>query len=273
MNEFFAQLGEFRVRYGCGIGSLRHEKIRHENTSYDQQGSHGARLYSCTDRSIMRGTPLFKQIAVLFFLCTLLLAQALRPERKVEGSTITSENNPAVRIHLPSSAQYVGADRWILYGVADCELHAFVEADGQKNVQRLYWVQFEGYVPNKPELKHTYDSPRHTDIAGMDFFVDTWVRASVEQVRPDSDREHIDALIRAKGYHMPAGMMYVRLVHLLDEQKRKELMIIYGEDVAPSGFTALDLQPNGKAQDQWPALEKGLIERAKGKLSIERKEP
>ena len=36
---------------------------------------------------------------------------------------------------------------------------------------------------------------------------------------------------------MPAGMKYVRLVHLLDEQKRRELMIIYGENLAPTGFT------------------------------------
>ena len=27
-------------------------------------------------------------------------------------------------------------------------------------------------------------------------------------------------------------MIYVRFVHLLDKQKRNELMIIYGEDVA-----------------------------------------
>jgi hypothetical protein len=34
-------------------------------------------------------------------------------------------------------------------------------------------------------------------------------------------------LIRANGYHMPEGMMYMRRMHLLDEQDRKELMIIY----------------------------------------------
>ena len=43
--------------------------------------------------------------------------------------------------------QYVGADRWVLYGIADCELHAFVEADQRKNVQSLYWVQFEDLTP------------------------------------------------------------------------------------------------------------------------------
>src|SRR6266446_6884415 len=156
--------------------------------------------------------------AILFaiiVLCGCLSAQTTPPERKVENGEITSERDPKVQIHLPKSVQYVGADP-------------------QKHVQRLYWVQFESYLPTRPELKHTYDSPRHASLGGMDFYVDTWVRRNDAETRPGSDREHIDALIGAKGYHMPEGMMYVRLVHLLDEQKRKELMIIYGEDVAQS---------------------------------------
>ena len=191
------------------------------------------------------------------------------PERKVTGSAVSSAHDPHVQIHLPESAKYVGADRWILYGIADCELHAFVEADPQKNVQRLYWVQFEGYVPSQPELAHTYDSARHAAIGGLDFYMDAWPRADGEPTTPGSDREHIEALIRGKGYKMPAGMMYVRLVHLLDAKKRKELMIIYGEDLAPTGFTAADLAEGGKSHNQWPALEDGLIERAKVKIALQ----
>jgi hypothetical protein len=70
---------------------------------------------------------------------------------------------------------------------------------------------------------------------------------------------------------MPAGMMYVRLVHLLDEQKRKELMIIYGEDVASVGLAAAELQKGGKAYYQWPTVEKGLIEGAEHKIELEGK--
>jgi hypothetical protein len=165
--------------------------------------------------------------------------------------------------------QYVGADRWELYGVADCELHAFVEADAQQNVQRLYWVQFEGYLPRKPNLRHRYDSPRHATIGGLDFYVDTWTSTNKKKAATGSDVEHIKALIRAHGYKMAAGMMYVRLVHLLDKPKRKELMIIYGEDLAPTGFTAADLKTGGKAYDQWPTIEKSLVERAENRVKIE----
>jgi hypothetical protein len=190
------------------------------------------------------------------------------PERRVQGNMIISEHDPKLRIRLPESVHYVGADRWVLYGIADCELHAFVKAAEQKNVQELYWVQFEGYIPTRPDLHHKYDSPRHATIGGLDFYVDSWPRSNGEKTEPGSDREHIDALIRAKGYKIPANMMYVRLVNLLDAEKRKELMIIYGEDLASTGFTAADLREGGKAYGQWSMLQKGLIERAKTKIDL-----
>jgi hypothetical protein len=210
-----------------------------------------------------------RQIIAVISCCAFLATQNEAPERRVEGNTITSERDPKLRIRLPESVRYLGADRWVLYGIADCELHSFVRVDGQKNVQELYWVQFEQYIPTKPELHHTYDSPRHTTIGGSDFYVDTWPRSIGEKTESGSDREHIDALIRANGYKIPANMMYVRLVHLLDPEKRKELMIIYGEDLARSGFTAADLHEGGQAYRQWPALENGLIERAKNKIVLE----
>jgi hypothetical protein len=148
-------------------------------------------------------------------------------------------------------------------------LHAFVEIDERRNVQRLYWVQFEGYIASRPELHHKYDSPRHATIGGLDFYVDTWVRSNNEKIDPSSDREHIERLIHAKGYIMPPAVAYVRFVHLLDPEKRKELMIIYGEDLAPSGVSAEDLKENGKAHGQWQAIEKRLIDNAQSQIHIE----
>ena len=211
---------------------------------------------------------MLKSIAVAFLALSFLPAQTTSPERKVAGNVIFSERDPKVQIRLPGSVQYLGADRWVLYEIADCELHAFVDTDARKNIGRLYWIQFEGYLPTKPDLAHKYDSPRHATIGGLDFYVDTWTRADGEATRAGSDREHIEALIRARGYKMPLGMMYVRLVHLIDEKKRKELMIIYGEELAPTGFAAPDLQENGKAHSEWPAIEKGLIERAERAITL-----
>jgi len=70
---------------------------------------------------------------------------------------------------------------------------------------------------------------------------------------------------------MPEGMISVRLVHLLDQEKRKELMVIYSENVAKTGFTVSDLQEGGKAHDRWPAIQEALVQRAKQKIIIDPK--
>ncbi|HEY0564268.1 MAG TPA: hypothetical protein VGC88_01720 [Terriglobales bacterium] len=213
---------------------------------------------------------MLRTLTILLIFCIgCATAQTKAPGRKVNGNVITSAHDPALQIALPESAQYVGADRWDLYGIADCELHAFVEADTRKNVRKLYWVQFEQYLPSRPDLHHTYDSPRHATIAGLDFYLDTWVRPNNAPIDAGSDREHIERLIRAKGLTMPTNMAYVRLVHLLDDQKRKELMIIYGEDLAPTGLSAADLDEHGKARDKWAAIEKDVIDRGERSIRLQ----
>jgi hypothetical protein len=72
---------------------------------------------------------------------------------------------------------------------------------------------------------------------------------------------------------MPEAMMYVRLVHLLDEEKRKELMIIYGEDLGPTRLTAGDLSEGGKAHDRWPGISHAVIGHAKRRIIIEPAKP
>ena len=219
---------------------------------------------------MIRKSHLPNLVLSLMALATCVTAEAKTPERTVHDNVITSAHDPKVHVRLPTSARYVGAARWVLFGMADCELHAFVEPDDRRRVQRLYWVQFEGYLPTKPHLHHRYDSPRYATIGHMDFYVDTWITAAGENTTAGSDSEHINALIARQGYKIPAAMMYVRLVHLLDEEKRKELMIIYAEDLAPTGLGAADLRKGGRAYDQWPDIEKGLVERAKNKIKIPR---
>ena len=141
-------------------------------------------------------------------------------------------------------------------------------ADAGKRVHRLYWLQFEAYLPSRPELKHLYDSRRHADMDGMDFLVDTWVESTASADEPDSDSAHLKALLRAAGYTLPPSMLSVRFVHLMDGA-RKELMFIYSEDASTTGFAAADLKEGGKAHDRWPGIEAGLIARGRNSIRLQ----
>jgi hypothetical protein len=56
----------------------------------------------------------------------------------------------------------------------------------------------------------------------------------------------------------------------MNKSGNKLMMIIYGEDLAPTGFTAAELQKSGKAYDHWPVFEKSLVETTEKKITIEK---
>ena len=168
--------------------------------------------------------------------------------RRVTGQTLTSTHLPAVRIKFDKALKYVGNQSFVLYDVANAEQHFFVDADKQGRIKRMYWVQFEGYLPNNT---HSYDykSSSSVDIGGLTFIGDAHARnISGNQGRADSDGNRGRAFLEAKGYRMASNeVLWQRLVHLVDEAKRNELMIIYLEDLSGMGLTAADLAKGGAA--------------------------
>ena len=160
--------------------------------------------------------------------------------RKVTGQTLTSTYLPAVRIKFDKAFKYVGNQSFVLYEVARAEQHFFVDADTKGNIKRMYWVQFEGYLASNT---HSYDYKitRTVDIGGLSFIADAQARnISGNPGRADSDGSRARAFLEAKGYRMASNeVLWQRLVHLIDESKRNELMIIYLEDLKRN-------EPNGR---------------------------
>lgn len=199
-------------------------------------------------------------------------SHAAQPPRVVVNNTVISRRDPAVAITLPTSAHYVGTDQFVLSDSAlgkfdDCELYSFVDADSSRHIRKFYWIQFEAYLPSRPRLHHTYDSPRHATIGGLDFYLDTWVSPSIKPPEPGSDEAHFYSLLASHGYPR-ADFMYVRLVHLTDATKRKELMIIYAENVADTGYAAAQLEKGGGEYSNWARIEQGLVRRAERSVRI-----
>ncbi len=193
-------------------------------------------------------------------------AAAKAPERIVQGSTVTSARDPAVSISVPTAAVYVGGDRWDLYDVADCEIHVFVEADAEKRVQRLYWIQFEGFLPTNAR-SYKYPFTEKLTHAGLEFDVRAQVGDTPVKPKTGSDFQRVKMLVEKAGYQLPGAQMNVRLVHLLDDTKRKELMIIYAEDLATTGHTSAELKA-ASGEVRWEEIKADLIKRALENIRI-----
>jgi hypothetical protein len=190
-------------------------------------------------------------------------AEPQQPIRHVEEHVLTSRAMPAVRLEFDKAFRYVGSQGFILYDVARAEQHFFVDADKDGRIRRLYWVQFEGYLPNN---NHVYDYKvnKTVTLGGLDFIADAYPRnIRSNPGRPDSDGSRARAFLASKGYRLASDdIMSQRLVHLVGEDKRNELMIIYTEDLSRMGLTAADVSDGGRAADRWDDISDGLLKRA-----------
>lgn len=188
---------------------------------------------------------------------------AQQPTRIVKGRILTSTETPAVRLEFDKDFKYAGGHVFILYDVARAEQHFFVDADPAGRVKRLYWAQFEGYLPENNQT-YKYKATRTVRLGGLDFIADAYARnIKANPGRPDSDGSRARAFLESKGYRLASDeVLSQRLVHLVDEAKRNELMIIYMEDLSRMGLTANDLTPNGRAAAQWEDISTALLSRA-----------
>lgn len=194
-----------------------------------------------------------------------------QPARSVKGQVLTSTAMPAVRLTFDKKFKYAGGHDFILYDVARAEQHFFVDADKQGRVRRMYWVQFEGYLPSNTH-SYKYKVNKTVQIGGLDFIADAYARnIKANPGRPDSDGSRARAYLESKGYRMASDdVLSQRLVYLVDKEKRNELMIIYLEDLSAMKLTAADFETGGSAAARWDEVSKALTERAVKGMKISR---
>ncbi|HZI87225.1 MAG TPA: hypothetical protein VFD48_10345 [Pyrinomonadaceae bacterium] len=198
-------------------------------------------------------------------------AASVQEPRPVSGQVLTSTTMPQVRIEFDKNFKYVGSQSFVLYDVAKVEQHFFAELGKEGRVKRLYWIQFEGYLPNNSH-SYSYKAEKVVNMGGLDFIADARaLNIKTSPSRPNSDGSKAREFLESKG-HLLAGdeILMQRLVHLVDEAKRNELMVIYIEDLSKTGLTAADLAPNGRAAARWEEMSNGLLERAQKGMKIER---
>lgn len=191
--------------------------------------------------------------------------------RTVKGQVLISKATPAVRLEFGKEFKYIGGQDFILYDVARAEQHFFVDADKEGRIKRLYWVQFEGYLPSNTHT-YRYQPSKTVEVGGLTFIADSAARnMKINVSRPDSDGSRARAFLESKGYRLASDdVLWQRLVHLVDEARRDELMIIYMEDLSAMGMRASDLWRGGRAESQWDDIAKQLLDRAVKNLTVRR---
>jgi hypothetical protein len=199
------------------------------------------------------------------------------PPQAVVRNHIVTHKASGLTIRVPKSATYVGSDRFDLYGVADAEIQLFAEADRNKKLTKLYWIQFESYWPSLPDKSYNYAGDRRETHWGNTVWVNSGPGSTSETPRAGGDRAHMQAMLEKAGYKAPPAMAMVRMVQILDDPKgtghgRRELMFIYAEDLAKAGKTLAEVtDAKGETTKAWEPLDKPLVRRATSAFQVERR--
>ena len=216
-------------------------------------------------------TRMFAMLCLFFGACA---SAQPAPEARVEANGVSRAGDPSLTIRVPDGAVYAGGERFELYGVADCEIHVFVEADSDRRVRRFYWIQFEAYLPSRPDARYDYSGDRPLDLWGTRAWARPGIILTGRPSRAGSDTERVRAILQRSGYVEPQDFAYVRFVRLLDDpqdngQGRRELMLIYAEDMASTGATTGDVLVDGRPNERWAPLADALIQRAREAFAVE----
>jgi hypothetical protein len=175
-------------------------------------------------------------VVVFTFLLDLSSAGQQQQARRVKDQILTSTSLPPIRIKFADEFKHVGTLQFVLYDRAQVEQHFFVDADNERRIKRMYWVQFEGYLP-AVNAKYDYPANETVTLAGQTYLVNAESVPNISEVvkrMPQSDVERAVTFLESKGYRMGPSIRYERFVRLVDEAKRNEMILSYIEDASTS---------------------------------------
>ena len=146
------------------------------------------------------------------------------PQRSVEGNCLYSSDIPAIRVQLARSLEYLGNLKSKIHDVAHIDNYYFADRDENGIIQRIVYLQFEGYFP-EVEGSYEYPNTQPIQMANFDFVYDGGLRnyrqSRIDELDPQTDvvqtvafpegKLMVFALGRTVEYHdMPAVRAIVR---------------------------------------------------------------
>ena len=207
-----------------------------------------------------------------------------RPRRHVVGNLLDSESVPDIALQVKDAFRFVGSfeieieansDEWPddLVGkpIAAGERFVFVDAQDGGLVERLFIVQFEGFLDNNDET-YNYNFSNAEQLGRNKYRQNIWFYDSREQAELNSKGEgaRTRAFLAEEGYQVADDFMMSRFVGLASEDRRNEIIIYYIEMMNSSiGYSLQQWEDDSLDLDRVD-IEEQFVARSRGSFEIVR---
>lgn len=169
--------------------------------------------------------------------------EATSPKRYVKDNLLISSALPKIEMQVADEFEYMGSFYFEIKArseeyppelrgkpIAAGNRYVFAKADTNKNIEKLFIVQLEGFLP---ELDYQYNYRFDTaEIMGDNKYrQNTWFynSALLAEENPENEGALTRAFLKEKGYQMQDDLMMSRWVGLASEDRKNEIIIYYLE--------------------------------------------
>ncbi|UOY05115.1 hypothetical protein L0P88_14305 [Muricauda sp. SCSIO 64092] len=212
--------------------------------------------------------------------------QSVLPEkglkRLVEANVLTSNELPKIEIKVENEFRFMGQfDFEILASsdeypedmqgkaVAAGERYIFAQVNENRSVDKLFIVQFEGFLPEN-DFIYNYNFSTADSIGGNRYRHNTWFYDSkkLAQENPNEEGAKTRAFLEGKGYVLEDEFMMSRFVGLASEDRKNEIIIFYLEMLNKTTGISLEEYENSISAEKAESIRNSFIGRSRKSFEI-----
>ncbi len=203
-------------------------------------------------------------------------------DRYVEGNTIISKNLPEIEIEVADEFKYVGVFDFEIFAnsdeypaelqgkaVAAGERFVFAMGDEDRNVKKLFIVQFEGFLEeNEFIFNYNFDNAEY--IGKNKYRQNSWFydSASLAEENPYNEGAKTRTFLKDKGFLLEDEYMMSRFVGLASEDRKHEIIIFYIEMLHGTTGYSLKEYENSISKEEADSIRTALVERSRNSFKI-----
>ncbi|NAS14089.1 hypothetical protein [Poritiphilus flavus] len=209
-------------------------------------------------------------------------AQKSTPERYVKDNILISKLLPKLEIKVAEEFDYVGTFEFEIIAnseeypedlrgkpVAAGDRYVFVSADEGKKVQKLFILQFEGFLPDN-DFIYNYNFSQAETIGVNKYRHNTWFydSAKLAEENPNNEGAKTRKFLNEKGYQLEDQFMMSRFVGLASEDRKHEIILFYIEMLKNSTGISLDEYENSISPEKADSLQNTFVARSRSSFSV-----
>ncbi len=212
--------------------------------------------------------------------------QSVLPEKTVKRSVgtnvLTSNDLPKIEIKVDNEFRFMGQFNFQILASSDeypkdmqgkavavGERYIFAQVNENRSVDKLFIVQFEGFLPEN-DFIYNYDFSNADFIGENSYRHNTWFYDSkkLAQENPNGEGAKTRAFLEERGYVLEDEFMMSRFVGLASEDRKNEIIIFYLEMLNKTTGISLEEYENSISDEKAESIRNSFIGRSRKSFEI-----